>query len=382
MSKPLSKPKIEALTGLRFFASIAAVISNMSLWPDVDPGFARLINWGPLKGIITTPFRVDIFFMLSGFLLIYIYAEHFQKNMSFLKSIKFYALRLARIYPLHLFSLLLILALNLIGIWKPGSMYAPGQFSAERIYEEGAYLANFTLTSAWSVFKYKLSWNGPAWSLSAEWFNYLLFPLIALSFSFIKKTSHHFFTFFTVLFIYLILVEGSHHTYYADHGTGALIRSVIGFYIGGVCASLYQKKFLENINWDHVFTATFWMFLNFLVFYGITKRPNFIFIYMMLPILIFSLAKTKTYVRAALSQPFVIYLGKLSFGIYMLHQPVLRVMGHILKGVYKKISIEPNQMTLHFHLLFCLITIVFCASLTFHLIEDPIRKILRRKLKV
>lgn len=119
---------------------------------------------------------VEFFFALSGFILVHVYGrpEGFRfAYFAFLKA------RLARLYPLHLFTLLLMLAMVIFFRWLAArggyiSIYdLPGYHPYTSF---GSFIGNLFLVQAWHLFP-KLSWNGVAWFVSVEWFLCLMFPL-------------------------------------------------------------------------------------------------------------------------------------------------------------------------------------------------------------
>lgn len=151
---------ISALTGLRLFLALGVILFHYQLaWtPPVE--LAGLFNRSRLA--------VDIFFMLSGFILTHIYLRDGQT----LDYGRFIVARLARIYPLHLVVLagmgVMVAGASLVGVGlEPGRFNAPDFFST------------LFMTHAWFPRQSLVLWNGPSWSLSAEWFAYLLFPAYA-----------------------------------------------------------------------------------------------------------------------------------------------------------------------------------------------------------
>ncbi|QLQ13031.1 MAG: hypothetical protein HZY74_06635 [Brevundimonas sp.] len=49
---------------------------------------------------------------------------------------------------------------------------------ARATYNIHDFLALMLMVSSWFPRETLVAWNGPAWSLSAEWFAYLAFPLL------------------------------------------------------------------------------------------------------------------------------------------------------------------------------------------------------------
>jgi peptidoglycan/LPS O-acetylase OafA/YrhL len=125
---------------------------------------------------------VEFFFALSGFILIHVYGGQAASLLRPGQYLTFLKTRLARLYPLHLATLLLLLALVLFT-----RAIAPltGQVS---IFDEPyhpivslqTFVANLFLVQAWNIFP-TLSWNAPAWFVSAEFLLCILFPLYAFA---------------------------------------------------------------------------------------------------------------------------------------------------------------------------------------------------------
>ncbi len=124
---------------------------------------------------------VEFFFALSGFVLTYVYAARWRDIWTLRGYGRFLQTRLARLYPLHLAMLLLILGMVIVLRW----FSARGGYVS--IYDEPwhpfvtvpTFIGNLFLVQAWNIFPY-LSWNGAAWFVSVEFLLCLLFPLYLL----------------------------------------------------------------------------------------------------------------------------------------------------------------------------------------------------------
>ena len=108
---------------------------------------------------------VQTFFLLSGFVLARSYART-QWNLTSWKQ--FAAARFARIYPVYLLSLCVVLKFIVEAMFKAGR--TPGQ-------KAGLLLDYALLLQGWKP-NPQVGWNTPAWSLSCEFFFYLCFPLL------------------------------------------------------------------------------------------------------------------------------------------------------------------------------------------------------------
>ena len=117
---------------------------------------------------------LDMFFIMSGFLIFEHYGgmENTRGNY-----VRFLIKRLARLYPLHLITLSFFVAFAILV--HLGLLHSA---AAETRYNLMALPANLLLIQAWGV-NSELTFNYVSWSLSAEWFAYLMFPLVLYAFS-------------------------------------------------------------------------------------------------------------------------------------------------------------------------------------------------------
>jgi peptidoglycan/LPS O-acetylase OafA/YrhL len=117
---------------------------------------------------------VDFFFVLSGFVIACSYLGKISDGLPFKRFLWF---RFGRIYPLHALIVLMLIALELI--WASGWI---GHHAARAPWAPGRTLADafraLTLTNAFG-FNTRLGWNGPSWSIGAEFWTYIVFGLLA-----------------------------------------------------------------------------------------------------------------------------------------------------------------------------------------------------------
>jgi len=158
LSRPARSPRplLAPLTGLRFVAAFHVLVFHATAWETWGvPSFVRGLAG---SGYVA----VSLFFVLSGFILTYAHAGRR------LATRDFYANRFARIYPTYLFALVIVAPLFLVHTLR---VEGP-----RRLVED--VVSVVTLTQAWWP-PVSMAWNPPGWSLSAEAFFYLLFPLVA-----------------------------------------------------------------------------------------------------------------------------------------------------------------------------------------------------------
>ncbi|MGQ9367011.1 acyltransferase family protein [Azospirillum sp. ST 5-10] len=160
-----------SLTPVRGIAALWVVLYHYSFqyFPNLHPeAYTHLVEKGYLA--------VDLFFMLSGFVMTHVYRGSFGRGTvggyrDFLKA------RIARLYPLHLVVLVLFVATALGS--RAMEYAATGSFEMiplEGSRSLGALLANLFMLQGLDAGS--LSWNYPAWSISLEFMAYLVFPFL------------------------------------------------------------------------------------------------------------------------------------------------------------------------------------------------------------
>jgi peptidoglycan/LPS O-acetylase OafA/YrhL len=155
---PLLLPKqyLSALTTLRFVAAAMIVIHH------VEPYFRVGASWFSQLALDQ---GVSFFFVLSGFILFYRHGEITTTR----QSLDFLAARVARIWPLHAASFILLL-LFVANPWGPAGPAL------------GPLVTNLLLLQSWIPLPgYFFSYNAVSWSLSTELFFYVVYPILSRS---------------------------------------------------------------------------------------------------------------------------------------------------------------------------------------------------------
>lgn len=171
------KKEFFSLNWLRFYLSVYLVFYHTlkNTYIEINNG-SLLHSVFDIGNMATT-----IFFVLSGFLLTYVYI--YGKDQTPINKKNFLIARLSALYPLHLITLLPYLPLALISIYKIGGLQVVTNiFSGEgellSLHQSiFAILQNITLLHAWNP-SYMI-FNPPSWSISTLLFFYLLFPFFA-----------------------------------------------------------------------------------------------------------------------------------------------------------------------------------------------------------
>jgi len=169
MTIEVRRPRLPALTSLRFFAALHVYMFHVQAIAAVfgPIWYQRLASIGYVG--------VSFFFVLSGFILVYTYAG---KPIS---ARDFWRARFARVYPAYAVALLLTTPFFIFAVQHYNLIPLP--FMAfQAAHTKVAAALEILLLQSW-VPQAALSWNAVGWSLSVEAFFYLVFPFLLLRYS-------------------------------------------------------------------------------------------------------------------------------------------------------------------------------------------------------
>jgi peptidoglycan/LPS O-acetylase OafA/YrhL len=269
---------------------------------------------------------VDFFFVLSGFVLTHSYG--FNNHLT-LKP--FIVARFFRLYPLHLFMLAIFIVLELAKLAAfnyGGLVFTNEPFSGDNAIHE--ILPNLLLLQSWLPFTSSLSFNYPSWSISIEYYIYLLFFITLTLFKKIKIIA-----WFLILLIMLLLIETSVSTHKIEALKG------LACFFGGALTYILYKNF-NGIKISPTFGSVIEILLILIVVYiaqaefsyrAIIAIPLFC-----LTVLVF--AFESGFLTKPLKLPLFQTMGKLSYSIYMIHAAILIILIAIMLAVQKITGIE------------------------------------------
>ncbi len=360
------------LTPLRGIAALLVAVFHFEM------AVARFVPAQKTMFFEKSYLMVDLFFIMSGFIMLHVYKENFQDSISKITFKKFIVARFARIYPLHFFSLSLLIILVLI--------FSPAGTYPNRIEDPAAIPSNFLLLNAYYIHNI-YTWNIPSWSIGAEWAAYLIFPMLAL---FINKKKaviilvlFVFAAYLSIMFLLprknplypLIPVPHNLNTTY-DYG---FLRGIAGFITGMIVYKAYQLSAFKNLfNKDAIA-----LLIILLICAALHFAINDAFCIILFAALVLSFACNNNYVHQLCNNKIVQYLGRISYSIYLmqifLQEPFskeLRLPGVTGFGRGKQNIDFSSGM---FYCMAYLGLLVLISSITYYLIEQPCRKFINRK---
>lgn len=337
--------KISQITFTRFIAAIAIVISHFN--KDLF-----LYKIGPVSNLfLRANVGVSYFFILSGFIMIVAYS-----GKSRIDYWEFYKNRFARIYPLYIIGLLL---------------YFMTRYHVFDVYGFILYLLG---VQSWIPGKAMIL-NFPGWSISVEFFFYLLFPFLYNHF-YSKKNKY-----IWIFTIGIWLVTQVFSNWYEASGMyeGAHTKSheflyyfplwhLNEFLIGNL-AGIYFVKNYNPQNYDLPLILVFGLILISLIFVPLFYH-NGLMALLFVPAIIL-ISSNSGSIKKLFSLKPLEYLGEISYAIYITHIPVLYILREFLK--WKEYSPDID-MVFGIYIIILLIS----SALFYQLIEKPMRNLLRK----
>lgn len=265
---------------------------------------------------------VPLFFVLSGFVIHHAYGERLGDAAAVRR---FVVRRFGRLYPLHLFTLALMLGLEIVKLILTGIGVSAGQVPFTGTNSLDNLAAQLVLLQAVVPFGY-YGWNGPSWSISVEWAAYLVFAAVA----FLAGSSGRRATWGLAVLAggLLIAIESLLPSVGTMDGKG-LVLAVFGFFTGGL---VYQAHgLLRARGWKGgagvealglaVLVALFW--------FGPSSQTLQIAGFALV-ILVFAFegGVASRWLKGAVFQ----FLGRISYSIYLVHFVLLSLLGGLLRA--------------------------------------------------
>jgi peptidoglycan/LPS O-acetylase OafA/YrhL len=266
---------------------------------------------------------VEFFFALSGFILVHVYGARTVEfwrlrggtYLAFLKA------RLARLYPIHVVTLvsmlLLMWMLNQLSYW--GGYLSIYHQPWAPINTWPSFVANLALVQAWNVYPV-LTWNGASWFVSVEFLLCLLFP-IYLILSRGRWWLGVALIGFGVSWLTLLAASSGHGLDLTYHD--GIFRGMAGFAIGVGLAMIYRQAKKSGVDalpeWMFHGAQALALFYLFWATYrtGWNHTVNDLWTATALFVQIFVLAFDRGFLAKALATKVPLRLGEWSYGIYM-----------------------------------------------------------------
>jgi peptidoglycan/LPS O-acetylase OafA/YrhL len=355
--------EIRALTGIRGFAAGLVLCFHFQ-------GTAVLLPFLTSSALFTSgegALGVDLFFILSGFILSYVYHANAVK-LDLREYGRFLWFRLARIYPNHIATLLALGILLCIG--KLSGIQLTGSYPLSDLP------AQLTLTHAWPFVHHDViagAWNFPSWTISSEWFAYLfIFPITAFILRFRMGPILSLVAAYSALALWLFFPWGRFSCLSSGFN---LIQVSCEFFAGCMLFRLYLQEGCFTRSCQKYLSFIFAFLLALLWFAGLFGSARTAAIVLLFPLVLIGLTSEISLVSRLLSTPLAFWLGKVSYAIYMSHALALKIIKVLLPvEPYAHSPLVIRLLILAGHIS---IILIFAVAL-YYIVELPSRNYLRR----
>jgi len=251
---------------------------------------------------------VDFFFVLSGFVITHAYSQKLRSG----QEVGTFALRrFARLWPLHVVVLGAFVVLESIRFVATGN-----GFTGERT--PLALLANLFLVQSLGIYN-MLTWNTPSWSISTEFYTYLVFAAACAATA--RQTLR--------VLLWSLLVAGGLATlvFFSRYGMRetfgwGFFRCLFGFFAGSLTYEMWKQGWFADGAGNASEIAAVAIALGFLVFVPGHRAWEY-FAVPVFAMLVYVFARERGIVSRAMRVRGVGALGRWSYSIYMVHMLVL-----------------------------------------------------------
>lgn len=346
---------LNSLTSLRFFFAFVVFLSHLTFVKTDLVWYNWLKNNVFFEGYL----GVGFFFILSGFVLALNYEKKIIDQPDFNKK-KFYIARIARIYPLHVLTFLLMLPFVVLHVWK-------GYF-----HWDISILNLFLMQSYIPIKEYNFSINNVSWSISTELFFYIMFPFYIIWLHKFPKLKY-------ILFLIIPVIIFAEPYFKKDLSLQKsifyihpIVRS-FDFILGIIAYQIYQKIQKTKLNFTKgtlIELASILLLAIFFYFHDDVSRAFRYGIYYWIPMLaiILIFALQKGLFSRILQHKALIYLGEISFSFYMIHMIIIKYGNQYLPQLNDFIKIG----------IYFTIALIF-SWLVFEYFERPLAKWIKNK---
>lgn len=313
--------QVHALTGVRIVAAMWVVLFHVrgniaSEFPWLGEVIGPVLAHGELG--------VDLFFALSGYVLALNYGERMGLRLDRNATVKFWWARLARVWPAYVFMLVFA------AVWHGLLLARQSDDPVDvRDYSVGSFLRQLTLVVQWTEPGFeRLTWNGAAWSVSAEAFAYLLFPvMVLLVFRLNRSLSTRSLVVMAGVLLFPVVFFSYVLGLYGDWMW--LLRILCAFMAGALMFYIVRRvpdTARNRLLASHIIVLATALIVAGCYWMDLTARPRYIGLLIpVLVVIVGALGMADRHVAKVLGSKALVVGGMASYSIYLVHMPLIEI---------------------------------------------------------
>ena len=314
---------------------------------------------------------VDLFFILSGFILNWVYLS----NSNSINWFSYLKARVARILPLYYATTILSVTIMIYSYLKHGFQYI-GEHNWVAVGFSNLLIVSGILDGSHHTF------NVPAWSISVEFFCYLaLFPLlVVLQRVLCQPGRYGFIASLVIVALSIRLLVLCYRVepipiFYWHWDSSFLARGIFGFTAGFFLCTVYRM----SSGWKPSCAVTNLVVLGLFSVFLLTRMdylPAHLLLYV-LPILVYFTAFDQGIAASFFNLNPIQWLGERSYSIYLWHMPVMTCYIFLSKAICARVFKISHSIGLLNCLVLVAIVLVI-SELSYRYFEVPCRDYIRR----
>jgi peptidoglycan/LPS O-acetylase OafA/YrhL len=339
---------LPVLTSLRFYAALFTGLFHIQYLSGLK--FPE-----PASQIMSKSYlAVDFFFILSGFILTHTYLKAYEEGTFSYRS--FLVKRLARIYPVHIFTLILFCLCLMI-------MSSQGWPMHQKAFSLNDLIYNIFLVHAWNISDH-LSYNMVSWSISAEWFAYLCFPVVLAYGIRLKDPLKYILLALGLMAGLWLWVEMNTNLTLTQLSPAGIFRIIPEFTLG---VALYFWARDYQCPWSRDRTIGACLVLLLLLF--VLDAPDYLAIPLLAAAILIGAEQARSGKSSFLTHPVNIYFGQTSYSFYMIQYVLWFFLMDLLVG--KTLNFNNNELPIYCAWFLSLILVQLAAMALYHGVEKP-----------
>lgn len=373
----MNKLEIKSLTGIRGIAASFVVfhhwcyflLTSNSLSSSAKEYLSIFFSHGN--------WSVDLFFVLSGFLLCLTSYNEFKDGISKTNYYNFIVKRFCRVYPIYI-------------------VLTFAYFIAEIAFTQNK-TSIFTILSNITLFQSVLNIkniNPLAWSLSVEWVIYFLLPFMFILTNKIKGSSKRTTVLYTLSLGCMLFITNSFANYFYSNrelsfddifllnqnyvstiftGYYPLIRGLASYLLGIATFSLLNSERLNQLPNSLFYLISI---AQCILLFSNSLLANIIFI-LLIPFMLIGLTRSNSLLGKLFSTKPIYFLGEISFSFYLIHYVFVMSVSPRIENLLMQWEVPHYKYILFLSLLSI---IIILSTALYYYLEKPLNVRLRNLL--